>query len=75
VMDLCRENGFHVVEGKFKPTELLNAEYAFYCGTAAEIVGVESVDGKPFSGKWLQSPGKALQEAYLKRVHEKEYTY
>ncbi|HEV7229681.1 MAG TPA: branched-chain-amino-acid transaminase [Bacteroidia bacterium] len=72
VMELCVEKGFHVVEGKFKPDELLNAEFAFYCGTAAEIVGIEAIDGKKLRGSWSQSAGKILQEAYLKRVHEKE---
>ncbi len=73
VFELCHELGFEVTEGRYRPEELGNAEFAFYCGTAAEIAGIGSVNGKRFFGNWKETAGSMLQEAYLCRVHEKTF--
>jgi len=70
VIELCASLGLQVEEGKYTPADLMKAEFAFYCGTAAELVGIESVDGKKFSGHWPSSAGKRLQEAYGQKVRE-----
>jgi branched-chain amino acid aminotransferase len=69
VIELCTRLGLKVVEGKYRPEKLMEAEYAFYCGTAAELIGIDSVDGKRLNGHWMDSPGKMLQEAYRREVH------
>jgi hypothetical protein len=40
------------------------ADSCFYCGTAAEIVGLESLDNAPFKLKWEDSLGSVIQQAY-----------
>jgi branched-chain amino acid aminotransferase len=71
IFKLCREMGITVKEGNYLPSELRGADYAFYCGTAAEVAGIESVDGHLFALPWISSSGKKIQEAYTALVHEK----
>ena len=42
VMEICRELTIPVVEKFFKTEEMKGSDSSFYCGTAAEIVGLES---------------------------------
>lgn len=73
VLELCETLEIPVVEKKFKPEEMRGAASAFYCGTAAEVVALESMDGVPFTQAWENSLGSKLQQAYKVRVLEKEY--
>lgn len=68
VMEICREKGIDCREGLFKPSDIFNADGAFYCGTAAEIVGIHSVNGIQFRKQWHDTKGKFIQEAYSKKV-------
>lgn len=70
VMELCSELNIPLEEKLFTIAELKNAESAFFCGTAAEIIGLESLDGQPFPKSWAQTLGKVLQQAYKARVLE-----
>lgn len=70
VFELCEELGIPCEEGKYLPERLYDADSAFYCGTGAEIVGIESVDGKPFANNWNESLGKQIQQAYKSLVRE-----
>lgn len=74
VMEICRELGIDVREGLYKLSDLQNADSAFYCGTAAEVVGLQSVNKKSFAKPWEESLSKLVQEAYRLRVLEKDYT-
>ena len=73
VIEIAAELGIKVTEGLFKPEELLAAEGAFYCGTAAEIAPIGSVNKKVFKKEWKDSLGLQIQEAYQYRVLEKQY--
>lgn len=73
VLELCNDLGIEVKEGLFLPKELENADSAFLCGTAAEIIGVASLDGANFPLSWENSLGRKLQVAYKNRVLEQEY--
>ncbi len=75
VIGLCDELGLEVEEGRYTETDLMKAEFAFYCGTAAEIAGIESVNGKKFSGNWAESAGKRIQDAYRNLVREKKVNH
>jgi branched-chain amino acid aminotransferase len=55
------------------PLELKDADAAFFCGTAAEVIGWESIDDIPFKKKWSESLGKLIQDAYKHKVIEKEF--
>lgn len=73
VLSICEELEIPVTEGLFKPEELEQADAAFLCGTAAEIIGVNSLNKKDFPIKWDSSLGKKIQTAYQNLVLEKEY--
>jgi branched-chain amino acid aminotransferase len=72
VFELCDELEIKLVEGKFLPEDLATADSAFLCGTAAEIIGLQSLENKKFTKDWKESLGKKLQVAYKNLVLEKE---
>ena len=73
VMEICRDLNIPVVEKFFKTEEMKGSDSSFYCGTAAEIVGLESLDGISFQLRWEHSLGSVIQNAYKKLVREQEY--
>ncbi|MCW3467483.1 branched-chain amino acid transaminase [Chitinophaga nivalis] len=73
VIELCHELNIPIEEKLFTTDELKEAEAAFFCGTAAEVIGIDSLDGQSFSKPWAQSLGKVLQQAYKARVLEKSF--
>jgi branched-chain amino acid aminotransferase len=75
VLQICRELDIEVVEKKCRPEELFDADGAFYCGTAAEIVGIESIEGQSFAKSWENTLGPIVQEAYKSIVLEKSMSY
>jgi len=75
VIGICKELDITVKEQQFKPEEMLTADSAFLCGTAAEIAGIESLDGQPFKKPWKNSLGSIIQEAYKCMVLDKSYSY
>lgn len=75
VLEICKELDIAVVERNITPEELLDADSAFLCGTAAEIVGIESVDGNQLKKPWKNALGSIIQEAYKCLVLDKSYSY
>lgn len=75
VINICQELDIPVVEKFFGPEVLNDADSAFLCGTAAEVVGIESIDAKPFAKEWSLSLGATIQEAYKCAVLEKSFSY
>jgi branched-chain amino acid aminotransferase len=73
VLEICDELNIEVEEKFFTTDELKQADAAFFCGTAAEIVGFESLDEVQFSKSWNESTSKKIQEVYKYKVTEKEY--
>lgn len=71
VIELCREMGIPVEEGRYTAEDLFEADGAFFCGTGAEVVGIQSVDKKTFRLNWPDSLGARIREAYLNLVREK----
>jgi branched-chain amino acid aminotransferase len=71
VIELCNELGIDVEEKFFTPDELKSADAAFYCGTAAEVIGFESLDDIKFPKKWNETISRQIQLAYKNRVIEK----
>lgn len=58
VLELADELDLEVEQGKFTKEDLFQADSAFYCGTAAEVVGIASVDDYQFPTNWNDSLGK-----------------
>ena len=73
VLEICRELDLPVEEKLFTTAELAEADAAFFCGTAAEVIGWESFDGVPFKKSWNESLGRRIQLAYKDRVIEKKF--
>ena len=71
VFELCTELGIPVEEGSFTPQDLRRADAAFFCGTAAEVIGWESYDDRPFPTPWKDSLSRKVQLAYKDLVIEK----
>lgn len=70
VLELCDELGIPYAERHFTPQEMKRADSAFYCGTAAEIVGIASLDDSSFAMPWQQTQGAILQKAYRNLVRK-----
>ncbi|MFP9117754.1 branched-chain amino acid transaminase [Flavobacterium sp. RNTU_13] len=71
VMDICRELDIPVVEKFFTPDEMRGADAAFFCGTAAEVVALDSLDDVPFTKDWEDSLSSVIQKAYQNLVLDK----
>jgi branched-chain amino acid aminotransferase len=75
VLEICRELDLPVKEKYFKPEDLFDADAAFFCGTAAEIKPIDSIEGNQFNKQWNESMGAVIQEAYQCIVLDKSYSY
>lgn len=70
VFQICEELGFEVEEKQITLEEVKEADTAFFCGTAAEVIGWESFDGIKFKKNWNNTLSKKIQQAYSARVIE-----
>ncbi|CAM1347085.1 branched-chain amino acid transaminase [Tenacibaculum crassostreae] len=68
VIDLCKELGFYVEEKHFALEEIKQADSCFFTGTAAEVVGLQSLDDYEFPLEWEQSLGYQLMKEYKDEV-------
>ncbi len=75
VLEICAELNIPVQEQQFTPDEMRGADSAFYCGTAAEVVALASLDNVPFRLQWEESLGAIVQRAYKCKVMEQEFVY
>ena len=75
ILEICRELDLPVVEKLFKPEDLFDADSAFFCGTAAEVTAIESIEGQSFAKPWKESMGAIIKEAYRSLVLDKSYSY
>lgn len=73
VFKICNALGIEVEERLFRADELKNADAAFYCGTAAEVIGWESLDNVAFKKDWNLTVSKVIQAAYKSLVIEKDF--
>jgi branched-chain amino acid aminotransferase len=71
VMEICNELQIEVIEKKCKREEIYDADAAFFCGTAAEVIGWDSLDDHGFHKQWNNSISRTVQLAYKNRVIEK----
>jgi branched-chain amino acid aminotransferase len=68
VIELCATHAISVVETSFGIDAIKGADAAFFCGTAAEVIGLESIDDIPFTKNWDDTASKKIQSAYQKLV-------
>ena len=72
VIEICATLDIPLQEKQITLDELKQADAVFFCGTAAEVIGWESLDDEPFKILWKDSVGKRIQQAYKNRVLELE---
>jgi len=72
VLEICNELGIEVQEKQITTDEVKQADAAFFCGTAAEVIGWESFDNTLFKKEWNKTLSRIIQKAYADRVIEKE---
>ncbi len=70
VFEICDCLHIPVTEGTYTIEQLKEADSAFFCGTAAEIIGWESIDKTVFPMQWQNSLGAKIQKAYVDLIHE-----
>jgi branched-chain amino acid aminotransferase len=75
VFEICENLGIPFEEKLFKPEEMRGADAGFFCGTAAEVVALDSMDNVPFRLKWEDSLAAVVQQAYRHLVLEEDYSY
>ena len=71
VLEICDELDIPVEEGQFTIDQLKQADAAFFCGTAAEVIGWNSIDDTVFAKPWKETLGRKIQQTYKDRVTEK----
>ncbi len=64
VLEICKDLGIFVEEKFFTIEEVYGSDAAFFCGTAAEVIGWESLDGIAFKKDWNDTLSKKVQDAY-----------
>jgi branched-chain amino acid aminotransferase len=70
VIEICASLNIPVEERLFTTDELKQADTAFFCGTAAEVIGWQSLDETIFPVSWADSIGVRIQKAYKEKVTE-----
>ena len=72
VLEICEKLDIRVVEKQITLEEVHGADSAFFCGTAAEVIGIATLDKIPFTKPWNETLGIKIQTAYKNLVTEKE---
>lgn len=73
IMEICNELDIPVEEKRFTIDEIKQADTAFFCGTATEVVGWQSLDDIEFPKLWNDTLSRKIQKAYKNKVIKKEY--
>jgi len=73
VLEICNELNIAVEQKLFTIEEVKDADAAFFCGTAGEVIGWESLDDVKFAKNWNDTLSKKIQLAYKEKVTEKEF--
>ena len=72
VIELAQKLNIPMEEKFFTPEDIKTADAAFFCGTAAEVIGIESLDDYTFPLNWKDSKGAIIQRNYMNLVLHKE---
>ncbi len=75
LIDIARQMGIEVVERQFGVEEVIEADGAFFTGTAAEVAGVESINGHKLKADWEDTIGYLLHNRYKRIVSGKDTNF
>ncbi|MEM1002263.1 MAG: aminotransferase class IV, partial [Bacteroidota bacterium] len=68
IIELCTELQIPVKEQHFSIDQMKTADSAFFTGTAAEVVGLKSLDDYKFPKSWEETLGHRLMHLYKQEV-------
>jgi branched-chain amino acid aminotransferase len=71
IIQLAKELDIEVIEKDLTPDDLKNADAAFLCGTAVEIIGIQSIENYVFPFAFSDSLGASVQRLYKNLVLDK----
>ena len=72
VLELCAQLDIPVAQGQYTQAQLKTADAAFFCGTAAEVIGWASIDDYTFPIPWKETQSRKIQLAYKDKVIERQ---
>lgn len=72
VIEICKELGFEIIEKQLTVKDIYEADSAFLCGTAAEVIGIQQVDDIIYQEEWENTIGASIQRKYKNLVLEQE---
>ncbi|MBI5683159.1 MAG: branched-chain amino acid transaminase [Deltaproteobacteria bacterium] len=75
VMQIARDNGITVVEGRFTRDELYTADEAFFTGTAAEITPIREVDNRQIGEGKPGQITKTIHKIFFDAVKGRDKKY
>ncbi len=75
LIDIATQMGIEVVEKQYGVDELLDADGAFFAGTAAEVAGIESINGHKLRLAWEDTIGHLLHNRYKRIVSGKDTNF
>jgi branched-chain amino acid aminotransferase len=70
VLEICKDFGIPVEEKKITESDLKKADNAFFCGTAVEVIGWQSIDDVVFPNPWDKSISHIIEKAYKSLVRK-----
>lgn len=72
ILEICKDLGIETIEKQITLSEVYDADCAFFCGTAAEVIGIATLDKIPFKKEWKNSVSSIVQREYKNLVTEKK---
>jgi branched-chain amino acid aminotransferase len=72
VLEICKTMDIPVSVKPCSYEELKTADAAFFCGTAAEVIGWQSIDDYTFPKAWSETLSARIQKAYKQLVLKDE---
>lgn len=75
LMEIAKQMAIEVVEREFGVEEVIQADGAFFVGTAAEVAGIQSINGHAMKLKWEDTIGHLLHNRYKRIVSGKDTSF
>lgn len=75
LMEIAHQMGIEVIEKEFGVEDIINADGAFYTGTATEVAGIASINGNKLKLDWEDTIGHLLHNRYKRIVSGKDTNF
>ena len=75
ILEICSDLNISCQEKLFTVEEMKGADAGFFCGTAAEVVALASLDDTPFRKTWEDTYSYLIQQAYKCRVMDQPFEW